>query len=78
MATATATRRKPRTPLTPMACPDPNVQPVLTVIEAGRVLGLRSRASAYKAAHTGDIPVIRVGKRLMVPTADLRKMLGLS
>ncbi|MFF4779439.1 helix-turn-helix domain-containing protein [Microtetraspora fusca] len=61
-----------------MPCPDPEVQPILTVPEMGQILGLRSRAAAYKAVHSGDIPFIRVGKRLMIPTAELRKMLGLA
>lgn len=34
------------------------------------------RASAYAAAGTGDLPVIRVGRRLLVPVAALRRMLG--
>lgn len=43
---------------------------------AGQALGL-SRNSAYEGCRTGDIPSIRVGKRIVVPTAPLRKMLGL-
>lgn len=61
-----------------MPCPDPTVQPMLTVVEAARVMRIRSRATAYKAAHAGDIPTIRVGRLLLVPTAELRKKLGLS
>jgi excisionase family DNA binding protein len=48
----------------------------LTVTEAGHVLGL-SRNSAYKAASRGDFPIVRLGKKILVPTAPLRKMLGL-
>jgi excisionase family DNA binding protein len=44
--------------------------------EVGRVLGL-SRASTYEAARRGDIPAIRFGRRIVVPTAALRRMLGL-
>lgn len=44
--------------------------------DAGRILGL-SRQSAYDAATRGDIPTIRIGRRLLVPTAALRRMLQL-
>jgi len=44
--------------------------------EVGGVLGL-SRASTYEAARRGDIPTIRFGRRVVVPTAALRRMLGL-
>jgi excisionase family DNA binding protein len=47
---------------------------VMTVIEAGRALDL-SRNAAYEAARRGDIPTIRIGKRLLVPRAALERML---
>ncbi|NJP27066.1 helix-turn-helix domain-containing protein [Microbispora sp. SCL1-1] len=75
---ATATREKTGRPLRPrMPVPDPEVQPLLTVPEMGLIFGM-SRASAYKAAHSDDIPTIRVGKLIMIPTAKLRELLGLS
>jgi excisionase family DNA binding protein len=46
-----------------------------TVDEAGTILGL-SRASAFAAVSRGDIPSIRVGKRLIIPRRALEKMLG--
>lgn len=49
---------------------------VLTVPEAGRVLGLGRNAS-YEAARRGDIPTIRIGKLIRVPKAALNEMLGL-
>jgi hypothetical protein len=48
----------------------------LTVEETGRVVLHISRASAYAAAKAGQIPTIRVGRRLLVPVAQLRRMLG--
>ena len=36
-----------------------------------------SRSSAYAAAKAGDIPTIRVGRRLLVPTAWVRRQLQL-
>ncbi len=48
----------------------------MTVEEAGELLGL-SRSSAYRGAARGEIPTIRVGRRLLVPTAKLLAMLGI-
>lgn len=47
----------------------------ITVEEAARILGV-SRGSAYEAVHRGEIPTIRIGKRLVVPVAALERMLG--
>jgi excisionase family DNA binding protein len=46
----------------------------LTIEEAAEILGL-SRTSAYEAANKGDLPTIRVGRRLIVPRHALEKML---
>ena len=47
---------------------------VLTVEEAGRVLGL-GRSASYDAVRRGDIPSIRIGHRLVVPTRALERLL---
>jgi excisionase family DNA binding protein len=49
----------------------------LTVEEAGQLLGI-SRGAAYRAAACGQIPTIRLGRRLLVPTARLHQLLGLN
>lgn len=46
-----------------------------TVEEAAKILGI-SRASAYTAAKTGDLPTIRIGNRLLVPVPALDKLLA--
>jgi excisionase family DNA binding protein len=46
-----------------------------TINEAARMLGI-SRGSAYEAAKRGEIPTIRIGRRLLVPLAALERMLG--
>jgi excisionase family DNA binding protein len=46
----------------------------VTVEEAGALLGL-GRNSTFKAAHLGQIPSIRIGRRLLVPLAALEKLL---
>ncbi len=48
----------------------------MTVEDAGRLLGV-SRRAAYRAAAAGHIPVIRLGRRILVPTARLHQMLGI-
>jgi len=47
----------------------------LTVDEAARCLGI-GRNSAYGAIARGEIPAVKVGKRLLVPKAALEKMLS--
>jgi hypothetical protein len=54
----------------------PEESQVLTVPEAGRIVGLKSRGAAYAAARSGDIPTIKIGSRVFVPRAALEKMLG--
>lgn len=49
--------------------------PTLSVEEAAELLGL-SRSAAYRAAARGELPTLRFGKRLIVPTRRLREMLG--
>lgn len=50
-------------------------KPVLTVEEAAKLLRI-SRGSAYEAARTGQLPTIRIGRRLLVPRVQLRAMLA--
>jgi len=47
---------------------------VLTVEEAAEVLKI-SRPSAYQAVQRGEIPIIRIGRRILVPVAALEKLL---
>jgi excisionase family DNA binding protein len=56
--------------------PDPYTTPTLTVEEAGEILGL-GRHAAYTAARTGELPTIRLGRKLLVPTAGLLSLVGL-
>ena len=55
---------------------DPLTKPTMSVDETAFVLGI-GRATAYQAVRTGQIPSIKVGRRLRVPTAILVRMLGL-
>ncbi len=52
-------------------------QPTISVPQAGvNFLGLTHNGS-YEAAKRGDIPTIKIGKLLRVPTSALRKLLGI-
>ena len=44
----------------------------LTIPETATVLGI-GRSAAYEAAHTGEIPTIRIGKRILVPVVALER-----
>ncbi len=46
----------------------------LTVEEAAAVLGI-SRTSAYEAIHRGDIPFIRIGRRVVISCVAIDAML---
>jgi excisionase family DNA binding protein len=48
---------------------------VFTVEEAGRLLRV-SRGAAYEAVRRGEIPSVRIGRRILVPAAALRALLG--
>ena len=62
-------------PNTRPVLPNPSETPTVTVQEAGHLLGI-SRASAYEAAARGEIPTIRIGRRILIPSAPLLAMLG--
>lgn len=54
-----------------------NLPPTISVEEAAELLGL-SRPTAYRAISNGQLPVMRFGRRLRVPTAPLLELLGVS
>lgn len=56
--------------------PTPDEAPTVSVDDAAAALGI-SRGTAYQAVAAGEIPSIRIGRRLLVPTAGLRRLLGL-
>ena len=55
----------------------PGAQLVLRVAEAGELLGI-SRAFAYELVARGELPVIRLGRRIVVPKAALLAMVDLA
>ena len=46
-----------------------------TLTEAASRLGI-SRALAYEAAHRGELPMCRIGRRMLVPRVALLRLLG--
>jgi excisionase family DNA binding protein len=48
-----------------------------TIKEVAKELGI-SAGSVYLAAKRGELPVIKIGRRLLVPRAPLDRMLGRS
>jgi excisionase family DNA binding protein len=50
---------------------------VLTVAEAAKLLGI-SRAFAYELVSRGELPVIRLGRRIVVPKVALLELVGMS
>ena len=55
---------------------DWQTRPTVPVDVAAELLGI-SRASAFRAVHRGQLPSIRLGRRIVIPTAALRALLGL-
>ena len=48
---------------------------VWTIPEAAKKLGI-GRNTAYEAARRGQIPTIKIGKRLLVPREALERLLA--
>ena len=46
----------------------------LTVIEAAKLLGV-SRNSLYEAVRRGEVPHLRIGRRILVPRSRLEEIL---
>ena len=53
-----------------------DLPPLLTIPEACELLGI-SRDAGYRAARAGNLPTLRWGRRVYVPTIRLREVVGL-
>jgi hypothetical protein len=51
--------------------------PTADVPDVGMVIYGLSRNASYAAARRGEIPTIKIGGRIKVPTAAIRQQLGL-
>ena len=60
----------------PFICNGSNMdRKTLSIPEAARVLGI-GRSAAYQAARAGELPTIRIGRRVLVPVVALERVLG--
>lgn len=57
--------------------PDPSCEPTISVDRAASLLGI-SRSTAYAAVRSGEIPSVKFGQKIVIPTAGILRMLGLS
>ncbi len=55
---------------------DPVENPTMTVEELAALLGT-GRSATYEAVRAGGLPVIKVGRKLLIPTAAVRRLLEL-
>jgi hypothetical protein len=58
------------------AVPDPLAEPTITVARAAAILGVSVLAAHY-AANRNEFPVLRVGRRVVVPTRRFLTAYGL-
>lgn len=52
-------------------------KPTASVPEVGRLCFNLAKNASYAAAKSGSIPSIRVGGRIVVPTAALKRLLSI-
>jgi excisionase family DNA binding protein len=46
----------------------------LSIPEVGKALGI-GRSAAYEAARSGQLPTIKIGRRILVPLVALERLL---
>ncbi|WP_395158926.1 excisionase family DNA-binding protein [Ilumatobacter sp.] len=56
--------------------PDPKDRPTLSVHEYAALMEV-GLSTAYASIEAGQVPVIRIGRRIRIPTAAVRRMLQL-
>jgi len=54
--------------------PRTKIAETLSVPEAARLLGI-GRNEAYAAVNAGEIPALRIGRRVLVPKVALKRLL---
>lgn len=56
------------------AADTPRNRATLSVEEAAQILGI-GRSAAYEAVHQGQIPYLRIGRRILIPRRALTALL---
>ena len=51
----------------------PKKPPVMTVPKAGKAYYGIGRSASYEAARRGEIPTVKIGRKLLVPVAAMNK-----
>ena len=59
-----------------MGLPAPHEKPTLSVDEVVEILGW-GRSAVYEGVRRGEIPALRMGRRIRIPTAKLLELLGI-
>jgi len=62
-------------PAAPPGSPSDAFPRVLTVEEAAKILRI-SRGLAFNAVRNGDIPHLRIGRRILIPEHGLKALVG--
>jgi excisionase family DNA binding protein len=57
--------------------PEKKTRRTLTVEEAAAILGI-SRAGAYRLVHSGELPSLRLGARVLISDLTIERLLGAS
>lgn len=58
-----------------MSAPNPTERDAYTVPEVAARLGVTAR-HIYRLVETGEIPCIRLGRRVVIPTPVYRELIG--
>jgi len=62
-------------PVPPPRSASPPTRLTLSIAEAAELVGI-SRTTAYELAQSGELPTVRLGRRILVPVNQLAEVLG--
>lgn len=62
-------------PVPSLRSPSPPTRLTLSIAEAAELVGI-SRTTAYELAQSGELPTVRLGRRILVPVNQLADVLG--
>lgn len=62
-------------PVPPLRSTSPPTRLTLSIAEAAELVGI-SRTTAYELAQSGELPTVRLGRRILVPVNQLADVLG--
>ena len=62
-------------PVPPLQSTSRSTRLTLSIAEAAELVGI-SRTTAYELAQSGELPTVRLGRRILVPVNQLADVLG--